>query len=90
MTPVVDLQRLEGVSNVYASPVGAEGRIYLTSREGTTVVFESGKFEKDGDKNQVAIIATNKLDDSFDASAAIAGPDLFLRGGKNLYCIGAE
>jgi outer membrane protein assembly factor BamB len=88
--PVVDRQRLEGVSNVYASPVGAEGRIYLTSREGTTVVFESGKFEKDGDKNQVAIIATNKLDDSFDASAAIVGPDLFLRGGKNLYCIGAE
>ena len=65
----------------------------LGSRNGTFVngarIRERTRL-KDGDKIQVAIIATNKLDDSFDASAAIAGPDLFLRGGKNLYCIGAE
>lgn len=88
--PVVDRQRLEGISNLYASPVGADDRIYFTSREGTTVVIERGKFEKDGEKNKVAILATNKLDDSFDASAAIVGHEMFLRGSEHLYCISAE
>lgn len=87
---VVDRQRLEGISNVYASPVGAEDRIYITSREGTTVVIERGRFEKSGDKNRVAILATNKLDEQFDASPAVAGGQMFLRGSEHLYCISAE
>lgn len=86
---IVDKQRLEGISNIYASPVGAAGRIYLTSREGTTVVIEQGKFEKVGDKNEVKIIATSTLDDRIDASAAIVGGEIFLRGREHLYCIGA-
>jgi outer membrane protein assembly factor BamB len=88
--PVLDRQRLQGISNVYASPVGADNRIYITSREGTTVVFERGKFEKDGDKNKVEIVATNKLDDQFNASAAIVGHEMFLRGNTHLYCISGE
>jgi outer membrane protein assembly factor BamB len=86
--PIVEKQRLEGISNIYASPVGAAGRIYFTSREGTTVVIERGKFEKVGDKNEVKIIATNTLDDRFDASAAVVGHEIFLRGREHLYCIG--
>ena len=35
------------------------------------------------------ILATNKLDDEFDSSAAIVGGELLLRGNKNLYCIAA-
>jgi outer membrane protein assembly factor BamB len=87
--PVVEKQRLEGIANIYASPVEASGRIYFTSREGATVVFEQGKFEKVGDKNEVKIIATNQLDDRIDASAAIAGREIFLRGREHLYCIAA-
>jgi hypothetical protein len=33
------------------------------------------------------VLATNKLSDDIDASAAIAGKELYLRGTKYLYCI---
>ncbi|MFQ5410787.1 MAG: PQQ-binding-like beta-propeller repeat protein [Phycisphaerae bacterium] len=72
-------QRLEGVEGIYASPVGANGRVYITGRNGTTLVIKkSPKFE---------ILATNTLDDEFDASAAIVDDELYLRGRKHLYCI---
>ncbi len=88
--PIVDRQRLEGISNIYASPVGADDRIYFTGRDGTTVVLERGKFERDGDKNEVKIVATNRLDDQFDSSAAVVGGEIILRGRKHLYCIAAQ
>jgi outer membrane protein assembly factor BamB len=71
--------RLPGMHNVFASPVAAAGRVYITSREGLTVVL------KDGDALEV--VAQNRLDDQFSASAAVAGDALFLRGEKHLYCI---
>jgi hypothetical protein len=36
------------------------------------------------------VLAVNMLDDSFSASAAIAGKELFLRGERYLYCIAEE
>ncbi|REK09914.1 MAG: hypothetical protein DWQ37_17570 [Planctomycetota bacterium] len=88
--PIVDRQRLQGIANVYASPVGAADKIYVTSREGTTVVIPRGKFVEEDGKQRVEILATNKLDDSFDASATIVGDELFLRGKTHLYCIAEE
>jgi outer membrane protein assembly factor BamB len=75
--------RLEGVDDVYASPVSAAGRVYVTDRSGLTVVLRhvaagSGELE---------MLARNKLDDSFSASAALAGRELFLRGERFLYCL---
>jgi len=70
-------RRLAGVRNVYASPAAANGRIYVVDREGTTAVIRrGGGFER---------LATNRLDDSFSASPAIAGDSLFLRGERHLY-----
>ena len=41
--PHYQAQRIEGLpSNVFASPVGAAGRIYVLGQEGTTVVFKHG------------------------------------------------
>ncbi len=77
--PLIDRKRLEGISNIYASPVAAADRIYFTSREGNTVVIKRG--------GELEILATNKLDDRFDASAAIAGDQIFLCGNESLYCI---
>lgn len=74
--------RLEGIRNVYASPVGAAGRIYITDLEGTTLVISHDDIPK--------FLALNRLDDSFSASAAIVGRELFLRGEENLYCIAEE
>ncbi len=70
---------MEGLRGVYASPVGAAGRVYLLGRDGGAVVL------KKGDKAEV--LAVNKLEDRFDASPAAVGNQLFLRGKKHLYCI---
>ena len=77
--PVFDAQKLEDLAGVYASPLGAAGRVYLPGRNGVTVVL------KQSDKLEV--LATNRLDDKFDSSPAAAGKDLFLRGRDYLYCI---
>jgi outer membrane protein assembly factor BamB len=72
-------QRLEGIEGVYASIVGAAGRVYVVGRDGNTMVIKDGpEFE---------VLAVNKLDDHFDASPAIAGEDIILRGRENLYRI---
>ena len=72
--------RLGGMKNFYASPVAAKDRVYLTDRAGTTLVFSHAADPKP--------LARNKLNDSFSASAAIAGDAIFLRGEKFLYCVG--
>ena len=78
-TPHYQNQRLDAVPNVFASPVGAAGRVYIPGREGQTVVFKHGKtFE---------LIGVNTLDDGFDASPALVDGEMFLRGYKHLYCI---
>lgn len=74
--------RLGGILNVYASPVAASGRVYVTDLRGSTMVISH-------DDNP-QLLALNRLDDSFSASAALVGGELFLRGEKHLYCIAAD
>ena len=75
-------ERLSGVRSLYASPVAAGGRIYIPSRDGTTVVLAAGPaFE---------LLAVNMLDDGFDASPAAVDGELYLRGGQYLYCIATD
>ena len=76
---VLRQQRLPDMDTLYAAPVAAAGQIYFTSREGVTVVIKHGP--------TLDILATNQLDDTFDATPAIVGNQIFLRGEKNLYCI---
>ena len=76
---LIEAQRLQGLQGVYASPVGASGKIYLVGRDGATIVL------KESDKLEV--LATNRLSDRFDASPAVVGKELYLRGRENLYCI---
>jgi outer membrane protein assembly factor BamB len=72
-------QRLDGVPNMFASPVAARGRVYFPGREGTTLVIRSGP--------SYEVLAKNVLDDGFDASPALVGNEMFLRGYKYLYAI---
>jgi outer membrane protein assembly factor BamB len=77
--PHYQLQRLDGVPNVFASPVGAKGRVYIPGQGGTTLVIKHGpRFE---------VLAKNVLDDGFDASPALADNEIYLRGYRNLYAI---
>jgi outer membrane protein assembly factor BamB len=77
--PRVDPFRLADLRDIFASPVGAANRIYVTSREGATVVVRHG--------DDPAILAVNRLDDVFSASPAVAERELYLRGEQFLYCI---
>lgn len=78
--PRGDALRLEGIGDlIFASPVGAAGRIYVTGRDGSTVVVRH-----DGEN---ATLAVNHLDDSFSASAALIDRELYLRGERSLYCL---
>jgi outer membrane protein assembly factor BamB len=77
--PHYQAQRIDAVPNVFASPVGADGRIYIPGREGTTVVLRHGP--------KLEVLATNVLKDGFDASPALVDNELYLRGYRYLYCV---
>jgi len=72
-------QRLDDVREIYASPVGAAGRVYYIGRNGTTKVLKnSGKLE---------VLATNVLNTPIDCSPAIIDNEIYLKGKNVLYCI---
>lgn len=73
-------ERLSAVSNVYASPVAAAGRVYFAGRDGEVEVRGLG--------GSYELLATNVLADRFDASPALAEDEIYLRGAAHLYCIG--
>ena len=72
-------ERLDAVANVYASPVAADGRVYIIGRDGTTAVLAAGP--------KLQILATNRLDDPIDASPAVVDGEIYLRGASRLYRI---
>lgn len=77
--PLLERERLSRVGSFYASPIAAAGRLYFVDRDGTTAVLSAGDAPE--------VVATNKLDDKFDASPVAVGKTLFLRGEKHLYAI---
>jgi outer membrane protein assembly factor BamB len=77
--PFYEAERISDVPGVYASPIAAAGKVYLAGRNGITVVL------KDGEKLET--LATNRLEEKFDASPVAVGGDLLLRGHEYLYCI---
>ncbi len=72
-------EKLEGIKNIFTSPLGVKDRIYVLGTNGTCCVVKQGEaFE---------LLAQNILEDNFYASPVIVGNTLFLRGVKSLYCI---
>jgi outer membrane protein assembly factor BamB len=80
--PLFDAERLDALQGVYASPIAAAGRIYMVGRNGATVVIKSAP--------ALEVLATNRLEEKIDASPAVAGRELYLRGQEFLYCISEE
>lgn len=72
--------RMAKAPEVFASPVGADGRVYIVSRDGVTTVIKHG--------TTYEVLAENTLDDGFDASPALVDHELYLRGFRYLYRIG--
>lgn len=76
---LLERERLPDLSSFYASPAAAAGRIYLTDRDGTTLVLKQS--------DRLEVLARNVLDHPIDASPALVGRQLFLRGHGMLWCV---
>jgi outer membrane protein assembly factor BamB len=80
---IIDQKRLPGLDDIYASPVAAAGRVYFTGRNGNTVAVDAAA-------DELRVVAENHLDETIDASPAIVGREMFLRGERSLYCVAAD
>jgi outer membrane protein assembly factor BamB len=78
---VIKQGRLKGaIDKYFASPVGADGKVYLISQDGTvSVVKAAGEWEA---------LAVNALDDEVFATPAIADGKIYVRTKSALYCFG--
>jgi len=71
----------ERIGGVYsASPVAGDGKVYLASEDGETIVVAAGRTPR--------ILARNALSARQLASPAISGGRLFIRSDDALYAIG--
>jgi len=69
-------------STYSASPVLADGRIYVTDEDGVTTVIQAG--------SKFALLAENDLGDYTLSSPAISDGQIFIRTEAALYAIGAR
>ena len=66
---------------VSASPLLADGKLYVTTEDGVTTVLRAGK--------EFEVLATNEVPGMYVLSTmAVSGKQLFLRTATHLYCIG--
>ena len=70
-------QRLDGI--FFASPVAADGKIYMQSETGEMFVLRAGR--------KAEVLAKNDLGERFIASPAISDGRIFLRGDGTLFAI---
>ena len=76
-------ERIGAEGSYYASPIAADGRIYLASVPGKVTVVKAG-----GEKPE--ILHQAEFGDRILASPAVVGDRLYLRTQKTLYCFGSE
>lgn len=77
--PIMERGRLPDVTTFFSSPMAAAGRLYFVDQLGTTLVMKAG--------TEIEVLAVNKLDEPINASPAVVGKTLFLRGDKYVYAI---
>src|SRR5438552_2485201 len=71
-----------GLAGAYASPVAANGHIYLCGLDKSVIVVRAGGVPKK--------VSSAKLDDRIVATPAIAGNTLYIRTNKTLYAFSQE
>lgn len=78
---VIRQGRLKGaIDKYFASPVGADGKVWLVSQDGTVSVVQA--------KGEWEILSVNALGDEVFATPAIADGRLYIRTQGTLYCFG--
>ncbi len=80
---VLKQDRLKGaIDKYFASPVGADGKVWLVSQDGTvSVVAAQGRWET---------LAVNSLGEEVFATPAIAGGRIYVRTAGGLMCFGSR
>jgi outer membrane protein assembly factor BamB len=71
------LEEMVGLAGVYASPVAANGYVYVCGLDKSVIVLQAGKTPK--------VAHRTKLDDRIAATPAIADDTIYIRTGKTLY-----
>ncbi len=77
--PVIEQTRLPDIEQVYASLVAADDKIFVTGRDGTTVVVKHGP--------ELEVLATNAVGEAVDATPALVDNQILIRGEQHLFCI---
>jgi outer membrane protein assembly factor BamB len=80
---VLKRERLpDALGDYYASPIAADGKIYLVSEEGKATVVQAGA--------QWKVLRTNDLQDGCKGTPAVADGRLYIRTYATLYCFGSR
>ncbi|MFM8395996.1 MAG: PQQ-binding-like beta-propeller repeat protein [Acidobacteriota bacterium] len=78
--PYYQQKRLPEPDSFKASPIGADGKLYIASESGVVTVLKMGE--------QFEVLATNRFNDQmFISSPVVAVGELFLRSATHLFCI---
>jgi outer membrane protein assembly factor BamB len=79
---VIKQGRLKGaIDKYFASPVGADGKVYLVSQDGTVSVVEA--------KGEWEVLSVNALDDEVFATPAIGDGRIYIRTKSAIYAFGS-
>ena len=76
---IVWSHRLKAAGAFAASPLLADGKLYIVNEAGVTTVMQAGKEEK--------VLASNAIEDTILASPVASDGAIFLRSDGALYCI---
>lgn len=74
--------RLGKIDSIYASMVAANDYIYVTGREGATLVIKHG--------TEFDVAATNELGEPVDSTPALVDNQILIRGAEHLFCFEGE
>jgi len=69
-------------SEMTASPIMVDGKIYAAGEDGKVYVFEAAP--------QFKLLATNTLGEDVSSTPAVANGKIFIRGQQHLFCIGKK
>lgn len=73
--------RLGPLSNIYASPVAANGNVFITDLDGQTLVITDTEIPR--------VVSINPIGEPVSASLAIDGSLILIRGSTHLHCVAA-
>jgi outer membrane protein assembly factor BamB len=76
-----DRSRLGNFGDYFASPVAADGKVFIAGKNGFVVVLEDGP--------ELKVLAKNDIGEEIIATPSIADGRLYVRTRENLFCVAA-